>query len=801
MTEDAFEPRASTFDAIPDAAWAVRCDHRFPPLVPNHDKPEIVDPPYPGMPFGGFGAGTFATTYRGDFARWRLATGHHVYRRLPACAHLLAVADGARCDAFAIAPSPDDGTLGTWSFRTEGHRYAALYPRAWFSGAALDATVPWQLAGHSPVLPHDYRASSLPVASFGLVVRNEGPRPVRVAAGLSWENLSLERPGEIGGFVPAHEVFPGSIDVLRIGRSGVASAVETGSFAVAGHGGETTAVPLFDAAGDGERVWLALTRGRGEAVAPREDAPSRPAGFLGWTAFLAPGEERAIRYALAWHFPLFRFGEGRTWVRRYCRHFGRDVTPNRQDGSCRIAIEAVEAHEERQERIRAWQQPILSARPPALARALFNGLYVLADGGTAWEDGEVAASGAAAPAVPGARDTGRFAQLECFTYPYYETLDVRYYGSFPLLFFWPAIERQVLLQFAAAAFETDLAERDTVHVHEHVPRKRPGVLPHDLGAPAEDPWVRSNAYDDIDPNRWKDLGPKFVLLVARYLAAVGWEDRGFLRAVWPSVRAAMETLSSQDRDGDGLPENEGIPDQTFDKWPMTGPSAYCAGLAIASLRAASALAAWCGDPGKARAYDAWRRKAVASYRSTLWRGDTVRYDASEASETWVMAGQLSGDFGALVAGFDTTLSREETRRVLETILRSCARETEGREAGVCNGAAIVREGKRQGVDPDNRHAREVWPGIAFGVASHLVLSGLADEGTALAATLARVIYEDHPFAFNIPEAWLPDGRFRGASYMRASAVWAVEEALRRVAPDPSRPSYFAHRQGATRGDE
>jgi uncharacterized protein (DUF608 family) len=166
----------------------------------------------------------------------------------------------------------------------------------------------------------------------------------------------------------------------------------------------------------------------------------------------------------------------------------------------------------------------------------------------------------------------------------------------------------------------------------------------------------------------------------------------------------------------------------------------------------------------------------------------------------VMAGQLSGDWGASLAGLGTTLTTEETHRVLGTVRRSCSVYTNGRLWGLANGAAYVGADERRGAEPDNRHAREVWPGIAFGVSSHMVLSGMIEEGLELALALSRVIYEDRPFAFNVPEAWSPDGRFRGALYMRATSIWALEEALRRALPEPELPSFFSASLRAGRGE-
>lgn len=40
-----------------------------------------------------------------------------------------------------------------------------------------------------------------------------------------------------------------------------------------------------------------------------------------------------------------------------------------------------------------------------------------------------------------------------------------------------------------------------------------GSVPHDLGCPSGVPWREVNSYNLQDVNKWKDLGPKFVLQV------------------------------------------------------------------------------------------------------------------------------------------------------------------------------------------------------------------------------------------------------------------------------------------------
>ncbi len=767
---------------IPDAAWSVPCHQTHPnPGKPNHDKPEIVDPPFHGAPIGGFGAGTIGRTYRGDFARWHLHTGRHTYRSLPACAQAIAIRQGASClDAFALGPTPDGNALSSWTFVTRGIHYHALYPFAWFEGSAARSAVRWRLTQFSPILPNCYRETSLPVAVFRWHLHNATDDPVTVTLLFSWENGSIVSPGEPLESGVLHRVTSNDPGVLWMGRSGVDPKTdEDGAFAISSDGGDSFHLPIFDPEGSGEEVWQALMDGR-MAEYPERFTPGwgRSAGALGVNVELAGGESREAAFSLAWHFPVTRFGSGRGWYRRYTRFYGRGTGRGEPDDpACRLAIDALAARDEWEREIRTWQAPILEHRSPALAGSLFNSLYILADGGSAWENGDVEddTKRTRVPHIPGSRKVGRFSVLECFTYPYYATLDVRFYGAFPLLFFWPELERQVLLQYAEAAALTDEQNREMVHVQETARRKLAGTVPHDLGSPNEDPWGKVNAYDDIDPNRWKDLGPKFVLLAARYLSHVGWEDRGFLRGVWPAVRSAMAHLSSQDRNDDGLPEHEGIPDQTFDKWPMTGASAYTAGLTIAALNAAAEIATWCGDQGAAKRYTNWRRKAVRTRAKKLWTGAGFKYDCSPEGSGTVMAAQLVGDWAGTIAGLPQALGKNETRGTLEKIWEACAIEVDGKLWGLANGGATGENDP-----PKNRHAREVWPGVNYAVASHLVLAGLHDKALTLIDALARVIQNDRPYVFTTPEAWDANGNYRGMMYFRPLTIWAVEEALRQA---------------------
>ncbi|KAJ1403319.1 hypothetical protein B484DRAFT_227788 [Ochromonadaceae sp. CCMP2298] len=132
------------------------------------------------------------------------------------------------------------------------------------------------------------------------------------------------------------------------------------------------------------------------------------------------------------------------------------------------------------------------------------------------------------------------------------------------------------------------------------PRKVVGAVPHDLGSPSESPWARTNAYNFQDVSSWKDLGPKFVLQVFRdyvYLRRNGQEQGAagvgvgkepehapsevFLSDLYPALLQVMRSTELFDTDGDGMIENSGFPDQTYDIWTAKGVHAYCGGVSPA----------------------------------------------------------------------------------------------------------------------------------------------------------------------------------------------------------------------------
>ena len=85
----------------------------------------------------------------------------------------------------------------------------------------------------------------------------------------------------------------------------------------------------------------------------------------------------------------------------------------------------------------------------------------------------------------------------------------------------------------------------------------------------EDPFVLINAYNIHDVSEWRDLNLKFVLQCYRDYSQN--KNLIYIKDMWPQLNTVMDIAQEWDRDGDGLIENGGFPDQTYDAWTMTGP--------------------------------------------------------------------------------------------------------------------------------------------------------------------------------------------------------------------------------------
>ncbi|XP_016870430.1 non-lysosomal glucosylceramidase isoform X7 [Homo sapiens] len=610
-----------------------------------------------GCPLGGIGGGTITRGWRGQFCRWQLNPGMYQHRTV-------------------IADQDSSLPVGVfvWDVENEGDE-------------ALDVSIMFSMRN-------------------GLGGGDDAP------GGLWNEPFCLERSGEtVRGLLLHHPTLPNPYTMAVAARVTAATTV--------------THITAFDPDSTGQQVWQDLLQD-GQLDSPTgQSTPTQKgvgiAGAVCVSSKLRPRGQCRLEFSLAWDMPRIMFGaKGQVHYRRYTRFFGQDG-----DAAPALSHYALCRYAEWEERISAWQSPVLDDRslPAWYKSALFNELYFLADGGTVWlevlEDSLPEELGRNMCHLrPTLRDYGRFGYLEGQEYRMYNTYDVHFYASFALIMLWPKLELSLQYDMALATLREDLTRRRYLMSGVMAPVKRRNVIPHDIGDPDDEPWLRVNAYLIHDTADWKDLNLKFVLQVYRDYYLTG--DQNFLKDMWPVCLAVMESEMKFDKDHDGLIENGGYADQTYDGWVTTGPSAYCGGLWLAAVAVMVQMAALCGAQDIQDKFSSILSRGQEAYERLLWNGRYYNYDSSSRPQSRsVMSDQCAGQWFLKACGLgegDTEVfPTQHVVRALQTIFELNVQAFAGGAMGAVNGMQPHGVPDKSSVQSD-----EVWVGVVYGLAATMI---------------------------------------------------------------------------------
>jgi non-lysosomal glucosylceramidase len=800
--------------SIPTCTWKR-------PIGQPWENPYVVrypsnldDGPEHGMPLGGFGAGCIGRSHNGQFNLWHVDGGEHIFQNFAGCQFSVFEQTAQGTQAYALATAgPADGSLASWQWypATDSGDYEALYPRSWYHYRNV-LSVELTCEQFSPIVAQNYQETSYPIAVFLWTAHNPTDEPITLSLMLSWENMAgwfmntaktpdvkqRDDGSPYYDYVPRIRQSAGNVNHL-VGdehRIGIVMGQSQRSEQPAEGDGEWAIGSLFNPlnevtyhtrwnpAGDGADLWNnfaadgVLTNVDNETPATEME---RIGGAIAIKFTIRPGRSRQIPFILAWDFPVMEFSQGVEYLKRYTDFFGRSGR-----NSWAMIRTALKQHITWREKIVAWQAPIVEREdlPDWFKMALFNELYDLTQGGALWS--------AASELDP----VGQYAVLECLDYRWYESLDVRLYGSFGLLMLWPKLEKAVINAFARAIPKQDDKLRTIGYyatigeTRDPVPQKLKGATPHDLGAPNQHVWEITNYTSYQDCNLWKDLGSDFVLQVYRNYLLTGANDVEFLTECWPAVIETLHYLKTFDQDGDGIPENGGAPDQTFDDWKLEGVSAYCGGLWIAALEAAIAIGKILDQ--ETTAFAEWLGQSRSVYHSTLWNGSYYNIDSQSGSDV-VMADQLCGQFYARLLKLPDVVPEAAMQTALATVYDACFVKFNDylAQGGVSASDGRISEGDRvlgksklpigaangvrpngQPENPNATHPLEVWTGINFGLAAFMYQSGMTTEAMAITEAVVNQVYENG-LQFRTPEAVTANATFRACHYLRAMAIWGI----------------------------
>ncbi len=730
-----------------------------------------------GVPLGGIGTGGIMRASTGAFSRWTIKAGGVKQFTLPSAGFVLRVArEGRAPRGFALQPAPDSDEMSAFTYAGPADHWHGLFPKAWHRHDALDGVEVGCLS-FSPVIPGQLDAARLPLALFKWRLTNRGDTPLDASLAFTFPNLNgwftdfgedrPERPAT-GTFnrAVADDAFEGV--VLDRARAGDSLGESTGEWAIAcrrDDGVETSASVCFDGYGDGAEFWAPfIADGDAPALAEswiveggfRENLPGLPTGAVAGRVALKPGESRELTFCLVWDLPVISFGQGRRWYRGYTDDWG--VEGRSAAELCRHAL----SHDASWDAdIDAWHRDVARevGDAPHQAGMAINELYFLVDGLS------VLTSARGSP-------DGRphFGLIECHDYALYNTLDLWVYAAEAVGRHFPELAAMVAEDYADQTLATDARWRRHRWHHHLFAVNSAGTCPHDVGGPTEDPFVVPNSYTYRDGNEWKDLNCDLVLCVYREGRAMGADWR---RRLFPAVRTAIDHLQQFDRDGDGLIENDGTPDQTFDNIPMKGPSSYCGGLWLAALTAGVALAEEAGEDALAAR---WREQAAAAgeaYTTKLFNGSHFRVDTDGPLSEACFIEQLFGPFLARRLGLGDLVPPEMARAALRTVFERNFVEAGGGEGAVSLSGIpeTAREHLPHAADRTFQTS-EIQPGFNFSFAAQLESWGLDAEADRLRRALHHELHVRRNLVFQTPAAYDRSGETcRAILNMRPLAVW------------------------------
>ena len=260
-------------------------------------------------------------------------------------------------------------------------------------------------------------------------------------------------------------------------------------------------------------------------------------------------------------------------------------------------------------------------------------------------------------------------------------------------------------------------------------------------------------------------------------------DRAFLKRNWPAIKKALEYAIAQDGDADGLIEN--LQHNTYDI-NYFGANTFVGALYLAALRAAEEMALEMGDAAFARRVRAIFESGAKLTEDRLWNGeyyvqdvDLEKYPLHQYKDG-CLSDQLFGQGWAHQVGIGYLYSRERVAKALESVWKyNWAPDigpynetykpfrwfvTPG-EAGLITCTWPKSEHMKEGT----RYAEEVWTGIEYQVAGHMIWEGKLTEGLAICRAVHDRYHPDRFNPYNEVEC--------GDHYARAMASWGVYLAL------------------------
>lgn len=228
-------------------------------------------------------------------------------------------------------------------------------------------------------------------------------------------------------------------------------------------------------------------------------------------------------------------------------------------------------------------------------------------------------------------------------------------------------------------------------------------------------------------------------------------DRDWLARMWGGVKLALDYVNiAWDRDGDGV--LEGRQHNTYDI-EFYGANPLTTFYYLAALRAVAAMARVMGEPELAARCDDVFERGSARADALMWNGTYYRQVIENIDEhryqfgSGVLSDAMLGALHARVLGLGDILPREHLHTAIKTIFdrnfrHSFKTHVNAQRTFVLNDEQGLVLCSWLPTDVRPRfpfiYSDEVWTGVEYQVAAHLIYEGYVDEGlTIVEAVNAR----------------------------------------------------------------
>jgi uncharacterized protein (DUF608 family) len=268
-------------------------------------------------------------------------------------------------------------------------------------------------------------------------------------------------------------------------------------------------------------------------------------------------------------------------------------------------------------------------------------------------------------------------------------------------------------------------------------------------------------------------------------------DSAYLPTHWPRIKAAVEYLIGRD----GRSSVDGRPDGTLsdDQWntydnAIHGVNTFIGTYYLAALRAGEEMAKRVGDTATATRFQEIFALGQKNLVARCWNGEYFQQDLPDYQQrsgeygTGCLSDQLIGQWWAHQLDLGYLLPPEQVRTAMRSVFRHnfLTDHTDFRHnwrpfAGGTDKGLLVctwpRGGRPASTIP---YVDEVWTGVEYQVAAHLIYEGMTDEGLSV----ARAVRDRYD---GVPRAPIPRNPWNeiecGGHYARAMASWSVLLAL------------------------